>query len=160
MNANNHQRAEHLIAQERVEGISPSEREWLQQHLQECAPCAELARATEQALRSLRALSVPLPAALASRTQLRVRLRAQEMRQNPSWLVWAACGVSWAFGAATSPYVWRALQWLGHRIGAPDLLWQMGFAFWWALPAIVVAVVLLLQNPGQPTDRSWMRVSK
>jgi anti-sigma factor RsiW len=158
MNAKSHERAEHLIAQERVEEISPAEREWLERHLEECAACAESARRTEQALRSLRSLSVPLPAALTSRTQLRVRLRAQELHaEEPRWLLWLACGASWAFGAATAPYLWRALEWVGQRTGVPNLLWQMGFALWWALPAIVVAVVLLFRNAGQPTERISMK---
>lgn len=158
MNAKSHERAEHLIAQERVEEISVAEREWLERHLKECAVCARSARSTEQALRSLRSLSVPIPAALTSRTQLRVRLRAQELRaEEPRWLLWLACGASWAFGAATAPYLWRALEWVGHRTGVPNLLWQMGFALWWVLPAIIVAVVLLFRNAGQATDRAWMK---
>ena len=153
-----HERAERLIAQERVEGVSPAEREWLDGHLQECAPCAELAGETEQALRSLRGLSVPLPRALVSRTQFRVRLRAQELyAREPRWrLLWVACGASWALGAATAPYVWRALEWLGHRTGVPNFLWEMGFGVWWALPAIVAAVVLLLENAADVGD-DWLR---
>jgi anti-sigma factor RsiW len=158
MSAKSHQRAEHLIAQERVEEISVAEREWLERHLEECAACARSARRTEQALRSLRSLSVPIPVALTSRTQLRVRLRAQELRaEEPRWLLWLACGASWAFGAATAPYLWRALEWVGHRTGVPNLLWQMGFALWWVLPAIIVAVVLLFRNAGQASDRTWMK---
>jgi hypothetical protein len=159
MNGELHERAERLIAQERVEGISPAEREWLNAHLQECAACAELAQATGQALRSLRGLSVPLPRALASRTQFRVRLRAQELQaREPRWrLLWAACGASWALGAATAPYVWRALEWLGHRAGVPNFLWEMGFGVWWALPAMVVAVVLLLEHAGRAGDADWLR---
>jgi hypothetical protein len=158
MSAEFHERAEKLIAQERVEGISPAEREWLDGHLQECAPCAELAGETEQALRSLRGLSVPVPRALASRTQFRVRLRAQELyAREPRWrLLWVACGASWALGAATAPYVWRALEWLGHRTGVPNFLWEMGFGVWWALPAIVAAVVLLLENAAHLGD-DWLQ---
>jgi hypothetical protein len=131
MNGELHERAERLIAQER----------------------------TEQALRSLRGLSVPLPRALASRTQFRVRLRAQELQaREPRWrLLWAACGASWALGAITAPYVWRALEWLGHRAGVPNFVWEMGFGVWWALPAIVVAVVLLLENAGRAGDADWLR---
>jgi hypothetical protein len=158
MSAEFHERAERLIAQERVEGISPAEREWLHGHLQECAPCAELAGETEQALRSLRGLSVPVPRALASRTQFRVRLRAQELyAREPRWRsLWVACGASWALGAATAPYVWRALEWLGHRTGVPNFLWEMGFGVWWALPAIVAAVVLLLENAAHLGD-DWLQ---
>lgn len=153
-----HERAQRLIAQEHVEGISADERHWLSTHLAECADCAERAKATEQAIRSLRGLSVPLPRALASRTQMRVRLRAEQLRGvQPRWrMVWAACGVSWAFGAATAPYVWRGLEWIGHRVGLPDFVWELGFGLWWALPAAVVAIVLLLENAGR-SEASWNR---
>ena len=145
-----HARAEGLIAKERVEGISAAEQEWLGQHLRECARCELAANATEQALRSLRTLSVQVPRELASRTQFRLRLRAQELQvREPRWrLVWAMCGVSWVAGAATAPYVWRGLEWIGHRLGVPNLVWEMGFGVWWALPAIVAGVILLMEGSG------------
>jgi hypothetical protein len=149
-----HARASELIAKERVEGISAAEQEWLGQHLRECALCAEHADATAQALRSLRTLSVPVPRELARRAQFRVRLRAQELQaQGPRWrLVWMLCGVSWVAGAATAPYVWHGLEWAGHRMGVPDLVWKMGFGVWWALPAIVAAAILLMES-GRSVSR-------
>jgi hypothetical protein len=151
MNEELHVRAEELIARQRVEGISEAEGMWLEEHLRSCAECAEVARATEQAIGSLRGLSVPVPRALASRTQFRVRLHAREMQAHgPRWQwLWAACGVSWVFGAATALYVWRGLEWLGQRAGLPDIVWKVGFGVWWALPATVVAVVLLLEKTGK-----------
>ncbi len=150
MNEGPHSRAERLIAQARVEGISAVEQEWLRGHLAECAACAASAGSTEGAIRSLRGLSVPLPPALASRTQMHVRLRAQQLQSyEPRWrMVWAACLVSWAFGAASAPYVWRGLEWLGHRMNLPNLVWQMGFGLWWALPAVVTALILLMTQSG------------
>jgi hypothetical protein len=158
MNQELHARAEQLIAQERIEGISPADQRWLRQHLAECASCSPRAAATEQALRSLRSLSVPFPKTLASRTQFRVRLRAQQLRGEPRWrMVWAACGVSWAFGAATAPYVWRGLEWAGHRLGVPNIIWELGFGLWWALPAAVVAVILMIDNVGRSSESAWKR---
>jgi hypothetical protein len=146
-----HARAKRLIAQQCVEDISAEEREWLEQHLRECAMCSEFASATAQAIRSLRGLSVPLPRALARRTQMRVRLRAQQLQvYEPHWrMVWAACGISWAFGATTAPYVWRGLEWVGQRMGLPNLVWQLGFGLWWALPLVVTGVILLMTNAGR-----------
>jgi hypothetical protein len=151
-----HARAEELIAKERVEGISAAEEQWLGGHLRECERCAENASATEHALRSLRTLSVPFPLALASRTQFRVRLRAQELRAlEPRWrMLWAACGISWAFGAVTAPYVWRALEWIGHSTGVPNLVWEVGFGLWWALPAVIAAAVVMLEKARQD-DGDW-----
>jgi hypothetical protein len=153
-----HARAEQLIAQERVEGISAADQSWLRQHLAECGACASRADSTTQAIRSLRGLSVALPPSLASRTQFRVQMRAQQLRSEPRWrMVWAACGISWAFGAATAPYVWRGLEWAGHRMGLPNIIWELGFGLWWALPAAVVAVILLMENTGRSSESAWKR---
>src|SRR5713226_1450891 len=153
-----HARAERLIAQERVEGLPATDQQWLRHHLAECARCAEHTSVTEQAIRALRGVSVPLPKTLASRTQFRVRLRAQQLRSEPRWrMVWAACGISWAFGAATAPYVWRGLEWAGHRMGVADIIWELGFGLWWALPAVVVAVILLMESAGRSSDAAWKR---
>jgi hypothetical protein len=153
-----HARAEQLIAQERIEGIATADQRWLRQHLSECADCAASAGATEQAIRTLRGLSVPLPPGLASRTQFRVRLRAQQLRSEPRWrMVYAACGISWAFGAVTAPYIWRGLEWMGHRLGVPNIIWELGFGLWWALPAAVVGVILLVENAGRNSESAWKR---
>jgi hypothetical protein len=155
MSTDLHARAEKLIAQERVEGTSSAEREWLSAHLQECAHCAELARQTDQALRSMRTAAIPLPHGLASRTQFRVRLRAEELREHGLGrkLLWSIAGVSWALGIASAPWVWRAFEWVGHRTGAPRLIWEVGFVMWWAVPALLATgVVLAIWNwrAGEP----------
>ena len=151
-----HAHAEALIAKERVEGVTHDEQEWLAVHLRECTQCSANADATQQALRSLLALPVSAPRGLAARTQFRVRLRAQEMRstRQPRWrLVYLMCGASWVAGAATAPYVWRGMEWLGHRVGVPDIVWKMGFGVWWAVPAIIAAAVLFAESAGTQTSR-------
>jgi hypothetical protein len=158
MTRETHARAEQLISQERIEGISAADQQWLRQHLADCADCAARASATEEAIRSLRGLSIALPPALASRTQFRVRIRAEQLRSEPRWrMIWAACGVSWVFGAATAPYVWRVLEWGGHRLGLPNIVWELGFGLWWALPAAVVAVILLMSDAGAKNTAAWDR---
>jgi hypothetical protein len=153
-----HARAARLIAQERVEGISADDQRWLRQHLADCAGCSARASRTEQAIRSLRGWSVAMPPALASRTQFRVRMRAEQLRSEPRWRwVWAACGISWAFGAATAPYVWRGLEWAGHRLGVPNIIWELGFGLWWALPAAVVGLILLMTDAGPSSGSAWNR---
>jgi len=148
MNENLHARAEKLIAQERIEGISQAERDWLAGHLRECAPCAQIAQQTGYALRTLRGISVSLPRGLAARTQFRLQLRAQEMREREPKrrLLWIMCAMSWALGIATAPYVWRAFEWAGERIGVPRLVWEVGFGLWWTVPALVAAAIVLLEN--------------
>ena len=143
-----HSAARDLVAREQVEGISSSEREWLDQHLAGCPECREVAAATTRALQSLKAFSVPLPPALASRTQLRLYLRVLDTqeRRHGAWVLWAASAVSWAVGIASSPYVWRGFEWLGHRAGLPALVWRAGFALWWGVPALLAAAALLMDK--------------
>jgi predicted anti-sigma-YlaC factor YlaD len=148
MNKNLHDRAEKLIAQERIEGISQSERDWLAAHLRECPVCTQVAQQTTAALRALRGLQVPLPPGLAERTQFRVQLRAQEMREREPKrrLLWIMCAMSWALGIATAPYVWHAFDWAGERLGVPRLVWEMGFGLWWTIPALLAAAVVLIES--------------
>ena len=159
MNENLHARAEKLIAQDRIEGIAQSERDWLATHLRECAACAQIAQQTDDALRTLRGLPVPLPRGLAARTQFRVQLRAQEMREREPKrrLLWIMCAMSWALGIATAPYVWRAFEWVGEHLGVPRLVWEMGFGLWWTIPALVAAAVVLLENLRQAHERDQAR---
>jgi hypothetical protein len=159
MSTDLHARAALLIAQQRVEGISQPVRDWLSAHLQECAPCSELARQTDQALRSMRTAAIPLPHGLASRTQFRVRLRAQELREcEPKRrALWLACAVSWIFGLASAPYVWNLFQWFGQRTGVPTLVWKLGFGLWWTIPALFVVAVLLMERVRQGDEPAWMR---
>ncbi len=157
MNQESHARAEQLVARESVEGLSQDEREWLTAHLQDCGRCAELARQTEQALRSMRTTAIPLPSGLVSRTQFRVRLRAQELREREPRhrLMWVTCGVSWALGVATAPYVWRIFEWVGQRTGAPKILLQLSFGLWWAVPALIAGAVMLIENARQASASGW-----
>src|ERR1700738_4518213 len=121
MSDNIHERAQQLISQERIEGIPASESTWLDTHLQECESCANFARKTSAALRSLQTIPIALPAGLAERTQFRVGLRAQQLRQHEPRrrALWIAAGISWAAGVASAPYVWRLFAWLRGHPGGP-----------------------------------------
>jgi hypothetical protein len=162
MSDNIHDRALQLIAQARVEGIPESERNWLHAHLEDCEFCTEHARQADRALRLMRTAAIPLPEGLARRTQFRVRLRAQELREREPKrrAMWFACAISWAFGIASAPYVWRLFAWFGERTGVPKLVWELGFALWWAIPAVFVAIVLLMENARQTDDSNLMKHSR
>jgi len=157
-----HDRALHLIAQARVEGITEADSTWLRAHLEECEFCTGHVQQTDRALRSLRSASIQLPQGLASRTQFRVRLRAQELREREPKrrAMWLACAVSWAFGIASAPYVWRLFQWFGERTGVPKLVWELGFGLWWTIPALFLVVVVLMEKVGQGSESDWMRQSR
>jgi len=139
-----HQQAERLIAVARVEGISSAEREWLEGHLESCARCDEHATALERAVGALRTVSIPLDPALVRATQFRVRLRAQELREEKSRMrgLWISCALSWVLGALSAPLLWWGFQWVGRHMVLPDLAWQTAFVLWWVMPAAAVAAVL------------------
>ena len=157
MNNELHARAEKLIAQECVESISKAERDWLAAHLRECVSCAQVAHRTSEALRAMRGINISLPRGLAERTRFRVQLRAQELceREPRRSLLWIICGISWALGIATAPYVWQAIQWIGERTGAPQLVLEFGFGLWWAIPALFAAAIVILENVRQANERDW-----
>jgi hypothetical protein len=157
MNEDLHSRAEKLIAQERVEGISQSERDWLAAHLRECQSCAQSAQQTSDVLRVLRGVPIPLPRGLAERTRFRVQLRAQELRAREPQrrLLWIMCAMSWGLGIATAPYVWQAFEWIGQHTGAPRLVLEFGFGLWWAIPALFAAAIVIIENLRQANERDW-----
>ena len=159
---NTHDRALKLIAQARVEGIPESDHTWLRAHLEQCDFCTEHARRTDQAVRVMRTTAIALPEGLASRTQFRVRLRAQELREREPKrrALWLACAVSWAFGIASAPYVWRLFQWFGERTGVPKLVWELGFGLWWTVPALFLLVVVLMEKVRHGSESDWMRQSR
>jgi hypothetical protein len=162
MSENVHQRALQLIAQARVEGMPEADSAWLRTHLENCDFCAEHARQTDQALRALRTASISLPDGLASRTQFRVRLRAQQLleREPQRRALWLACGLSWVFGIVSAPYVWRLFAWFGERTGVPKLVWELGFGLWWTIPAVFFLVVVLMEKLRQSDEPSRIRQSR
>jgi hypothetical protein len=99
-------------------------------------------------LHALRAVPISVPRDLAARTQLRVRLRAQEASAAASgsfWL-WAVTAASWLLGVFSAPLVWRGFAWLGTNFGVPKLAIEMGFVLWWAVPALVAVGMVLHQR--------------
>jgi len=157
MSENVHERALQLIARARVEGLPETDVAWLREHVESCDSCAEHARQTDRALGLLRTAAIPLPEGLASRTQFRVRLRAQELREREPRhrLMWITCGVSWALGVATAPYVWRIFEWVGQHTGTPKILLQLSFGLWWAIPALIAGAVMLIENARQASATEW-----
>src|SRR5262245_29500915 len=143
-----HQRANQLLAQRRIERLSCEDEQWLTTHLAECESCAAADTRMSEALSALRTMPIELPRNLASRTQLRVRLRAEELREHgpANRLIWAVAAMSWILGLATAPFVWRGFEWLGAQTGAPKLVLQFGFVLWWGLPALLAAGIVLWQR--------------
>jgi hypothetical protein len=148
MNGDPHVRAQKLMAESLVEGISSADQAWLATHLQECADCAREAALTQDLLHALHTVPVAIPSDLAARTQLRVRMRAQEAAQSShgGLLLWTITGLSWILGVVSAPLVWRGFAWIGGQFGVPKLALEMGFVLWWAVPALIAIAVVLHQR--------------
>ena len=150
-----HVRARNLMAQGCIEHVSSDDQRWLEAHLAECESCANEQRQLRESLSALRTMHLDLPANLATRTQFRVRMRAEELREKEpaKKFVWAIAAVSWALGVSTAPWVWRGIEWLGQETGAPKLLLQAGFVLWWSVPPMIAAWAALsdkrVAQPGQ-----------
>jgi hypothetical protein len=148
MKENMHERAQHLAAKALIEGLQPAEEAWLREHRAGCAECAKEAAAMQDALQALRSVSVLVPRDLASRTQLRVRLRVQEISQTAhgSYLLWIITATSWLLGVLSAPLVWKVFAWAGGNFGVPKLALEAGFVLWWAVPALVAVSVVLYRR--------------
>ena len=145
MDEHTHQRAKTLIAQKHAEILSAEDSQWLNTHVAECESCAAESRQLHESLSALRTMHLDLPPSLASRTQFRVRMRAEELREKEPArkFVWAIAAVSWALGVSTAPWVWHGIEWLGQETGAPRLLLQAGFVLWWGVPPMIAAWAVL-----------------
>jgi predicted anti-sigma-YlaC factor YlaD len=146
-----HVRAKNLIAQGGIEHVSSDDQRWLEAHLAECESCANEQRQLRESLSALRTMHLDLPANLVSRTQFRVRMRAEEPAKK---FVWAIAAVSWALGVSTAPWVWRGIDWLGQETGAPKLLLQAGFVLWWSVPPMIAAWAALSDKRMTQPDQT------
>ena len=148
MNDSPHERAQTLMAQRRMEGVSADEETFLAAHLSECEACALLDSQTQAALSAFRATHIELPTNLAARTQLRVRMRAEQLgeREPGRKLLWAMVGLSWMLGVASAPLVWRGFEWVGGELGLPKLVLISGMALWWLVPGLLVTGAVVIQK--------------
>lgn len=148
MNETPHARAQQLFAQSLVEGLAPAAQQWLDAHLRECAECARETATTRELLSALRQAPVAVPRNLAARTQLRVRLRAQETAAawSSNTLLWVITAASWLLGIFSAPLVWRAFAWVGERMNLPKPVMELGFVMWWAVPALIAVAAVLHQR--------------
>jgi hypothetical protein len=152
-----HARAARLIDAERIEGLAPADREWLGKHVGECDRCPARLEATERAVRTLRSVTVHINPALVSTAQLRVRLRARELREHQSRMraLWVSCVLSWILGAITAPLLWQAVQWVAERFALSAAVSVTVFVVTWLLPAAAAAGVLVWWRSQIATENGY-----
>ncbi|HET7442828.1 MAG TPA: zf-HC2 domain-containing protein [Terriglobales bacterium] len=160
MTQSSHDEVRKLIATS-ADDLSEAQQALLQSHLQDCGPCRDYAAATAEIVRAVRGVPLAADPWLVRNTQARVRARAFALRQRQQWLtlVALACPFVGLSATITTPLVWRAFQWIGTYAGLSRPLWQVGFAFYWMLPSLLVSVLLLLRgthltNGGYSRDSS------
>jgi predicted anti-sigma-YlaC factor YlaD len=141
-----HEEARQLIAL--GEGLSPTHVSSLRLHLAECAPCRDYAEGAGRVVRSLRSYPIAAESDLVRSTQMRVRARSVELRrqQERAWLVCLSCVFVGLSAAITTPFFWRAFQWIGSWAGVSNWIWQAGFVSFWIVPALVVSALLLARG--------------
>ena len=162
MKNDRHDRAQRLIDTERVEGLTREDQTWLEAHLRKCADCSRWANRTDAALRSLLSVPVTVPLGLAAAPSLRIRYETEALHQRRTRSIGliVSCALSWVLGVASAPLVWRVCAWLGREFGLPRVLWVLGFALWWFVPASAAAALILWQrdrivreSPGSLLER-------
>jgi hypothetical protein len=143
-----HQRAQQLFAQSLVEGLPSADQTWLEAHLRDCSDCARQTASTRELLNALRRVPIAVPRDLAARTQLRVRLRAQQSVQpsTSGALLWIITATSWLLGILSAPLVWRVFAWAGTQLNLPKPVLEFGFVLWWTIPALIAVAVVLHQR--------------
>ena len=148
MTGNPHVRAQQLFAQSVIEGLASADQEWLARHLRACDSCSRETASTRELLSALRAVPVAVPRDLAARTQMRVRLRAQQVAQasESNFLLWVVTVASWLLGVFSAPLVWRGFTWVGVQLNLPKPVLELGFVLWWAIPALIAVAVVIHQR--------------
>jgi hypothetical protein len=148
MSGDPHARAQQLFAQSLIEGLAPAEQTWLDSHLRQCEACSRETASTRELLRALRTVPVAVPHDLAARTQMRVRLRAQQAAQasDSNLALWVLTAASWLLGVFSAPFVWRGFAWVGTQLNLPKPVLELGFVLWWAIPALIAAAAVIHQK--------------
>ncbi len=143
-----HERARELVSGSRAQDLAAEERNWLESHLNSCSGCASYAEDVRGIVSLLRSVAVMPSPRLVSATQLRVRARAEMIRERQARLrpLWIACTVAVLISLVTTPYLWWGFQWLGHSLGLSDGVWLTGFIFMWVVPGILGIAVLIAER--------------
>ena len=143
-----HDEARQLIALAGAEDLSDVQQSWLRGHLQECVACRDYAEAVGQVARTLRSVTLAADSRLVRATQMRVHFHASRLRETRDrmWLVGIACLGVGLSATLTVPLLWHLFAWMGAWAGVSSPLWQVGFAFFWIVPALVVGALLLARG--------------
>ena len=154
MTGQEHKRAIDLITRNGVDETAAADAAWLDSHLALCSDCAVYAEAFERTGVLLRSVVVTASPALVSTTQARVHARATQLREQHARVLLIT--VSFCIGVLSSTASawlwWRFGGWVAERLNLPTSLVAPGILFFWLLPAVVIAI-LMLAFPHSVFDR-------
>jgi hypothetical protein len=136
-----------LKVKSRAEEISDADRQRLDAHLSDCADCSTQQESLGETLRDIRTSSFSITASpqLVRATQLRLRTRAWELRQQQENLrpLWISCVLAFVWAAVSMPFLWQGFEWLGHSQKLPDVVWQTGFIIMNLMPIAAVGTIAI-----------------
>jgi len=152
-----HEQVREWIASAGAEGLTDAQPSWVQAHVEDCETCRNYAEAASQLIRSLRSVPMAADLSLVRTTQMRVRLRAQQLRQKQErlWLIWASCALVGLTAATTTPLLWRSFQWMGEWARVSSPVWQVGFALFSMAPALAASVLFLARGTYLTNNGRW-----
>jgi hypothetical protein len=107
-------------------------------HVSGCKACGEFAQEMIRAGIVKDVMRrVTAPRGLVRDTQMRVRLRAQEIRQyrERMWPVWLSCALACIWALASMPVVWQGAEWIARNAQLPSYVWQPMAVLLWLMPA-------------------------
>ncbi len=148
MNNDTHERARKLIVLAGPEELPGADQAWLTAHVKTCNSCRTFAENVRETIHGLRAIPIAAERSLVSATQMRVRQRALELRQQRErlWLVSISCTAVTLCALLSAVALWRGFAWLGARAQLTPSVWQVGFFFFCVMPALVTGILLLARD--------------
>lgn len=128
--------------------ISDTQQDWLRKHLEQCEACRLYLQVVNDVVGALRSVPISADSRLVRASQMRVRFHARSLRdmRQRVWLIgMAGLGVGLS-AALTAPILWSVFAWIGQMAGVPNLVWQASFLFFFAMPGVIVALLLIARG--------------
>jgi hypothetical protein len=143
-----HARARFLVDQAMTEGISLDEQRWLNRHARECAECSRYCELSRRAVRALDSVAFELDPVAALRVENAVRSRVERLALTEFHRrrLFAGVVVAIFLTITGSIAMWQPAAWLAGRWNLPSPAWQTGFAMFWILPSILLALLPLFRR--------------
>ena len=158
----NHERARFLLRRSLAEEMSVEDRQWLDAHVGQCAECGRYADLSARAVRALDWFALEPDPAAALRIENVVRSRAEAMRSAEAQArsLWIGTAAAIFLTFTGSAVAWRFLAWLASQWNLPGRVWQIGFAAFWLLPSLLLALLPLFRRRllGEDSDRNGQTI--